>query len=122
MKIPGKCNWALLPAHIDNDPDPSLGGPPPQNAWSAGGYKEHIYVWAARSGIAINYTRPCRPAYNVDHGAFVKVPGAGPVTITDAPEGREAALHANQAELQFTSENGISGTLHLKDQTVTLDG
>ena len=50
------------------------------------------------------------------------VPGAGALRITDAPLGREVARWApRQAELRFTSRNGITGTLDLKDDSVTLD-
>ena len=48
-------------------------------------------------------------------------PGAGALKITDAPRGLKAARAPGRAELRFTSKNGVTGTLHLRDDTVTLD-
>jgi hypothetical protein len=53
---------------------------------------------------------------------IVKVPGAGPVTITKAPEGRKVVVSAQKhGNFEFTSKSGITGMLHLKDDTVTLN-
>jgi hypothetical protein len=53
---------------------------------------------------------------------IVSVAGSGPVTITKAPLGREVVAWAQKrGNLEFTSKSGITGTLHLKDDTVTLN-
>jgi hypothetical protein len=51
----------------------------------------------------------------------VKVPGAGALEITKAPLGRKVEVWAQKrGNLHFTSKNGIDGTLHLKDDSITL--
>ena len=53
---------------------------------------------------------------------YVKVPGAGPVKITKAPLGPGTEVWAQKhGNFEFTSKNGITGTLHLKDDTVTVN-
>lgn len=53
---------------------------------------------------------------------LVKVPGSGTVTITKAPLGRGVATSAqDRGEFEFKGETGVTGTLHLKDDTVTLN-
>jgi hypothetical protein len=52
----------------------------------------------------------------------VSVPGTGAVTITKAPLGRKIVVSAQKhGNLEFKSKSGITGTLHLKDDTVTLN-
>ncbi len=52
----------------------------------------------------------------------VKVPRAGTLKITKAPLGRSVESWAQRrGNIQFTSKNGVTGTLHLKDDTVTLN-
>jgi len=53
---------------------------------------------------------------------IVSVAGSGPVTITKAPLGRKVVVSAQKhGNIEFTSKSGITGTLHLKDDTVTLN-
>jgi hypothetical protein len=53
---------------------------------------------------------------------LVKVPGSGTVTITKAPLGRKVATSAQKrGEFEFKGESGVTGTLHLADDTVTLN-
>ena len=55
-------------------------------------------------------------------GDLVEIPGAGTLKITKAPLGRNVASAAQkQGKIEFTSANGVTGTLHLKDDTVTLN-
>jgi hypothetical protein len=56
-------------------------------------------------------------------GDLVEVPGAGTLTITKAPlgHGRVALSAQKRGNIEFTSTNGITGTLHLSDDTVTLN-
>jgi hypothetical protein len=52
----------------------------------------------------------------------ISVSGTGAVTITKAPLGRKIVDSAQKhGELEFKSKSGITGTLHLKDDTVTLN-
>ena len=52
----------------------------------------------------------------------VDVPGAGPLTITSAPQGKAAQTEAQRdGMLGFKGANGVSGTLRLSDDSVTLD-
>ena len=54
--------------------------------------------------------------------ARYSVPGTGAVRITHAPLGRSAETWAQKrGDIEFKSMRGITGTLHLKDDTVTLD-
>jgi hypothetical protein len=51
----------------------------------------------------------------------VDVPRSGPLTITNAPEGRSAQTEAQRdGTLEFKGANGMTGTLHLSDDSVTL--
>jgi hypothetical protein len=53
---------------------------------------------------------------------LVKVAGTGPLTITKAPFGRKVEVSAQRhGNLQFRGKNGVTRTLHLKDNSVTLD-
>jgi hypothetical protein len=52
----------------------------------------------------------------------VDVPGAGPVTITSAPQGKAAQTEAQRdGTLEFRSANGTTGTLRLRNDTVSVD-
>ena len=52
----------------------------------------------------------------------VDIPGAGPVEITSAPRGRKPQTSAQRnGTLRFTGKNGTTGTLHLSNDTVTID-
>lgn len=53
---------------------------------------------------------------------FVRVAGSGPLKITKAPLGRKIVVSAQKhGNIEFKSKSGITGTLHLKDDTVTLN-
>lgn len=55
-------------------------------------------------------------------GDDVRVAGSGPITITKAPVGRKIVVSAQKhGNIEFKSKSGISGTLHLEDDTVTLN-
>jgi hypothetical protein len=52
---------------------------------------------------------------------LVKVPGAGALEITKAPLGPTVESWAQRrGKIHFTSKNGVTGTLHLKDDSVLL--
>lgn len=63
-----------------------------------------------------NFVRVTQTSNRVD------VPGSGPLTITSAPEGRSGQTEAQRSgTLRFTSANGTTGTLHLGNDTATVD-
>ena len=50
----------------------------------------------------------------------VDVQGSGPVTITGAPTGHDVSTSAQKTgEIQFRGANGVTGTLHLSNDTVS---
>jgi len=52
----------------------------------------------------------------------IPVPQAGAIKITSAPLGRKVVASAQESgKIHFTSTNGVSGSLSLGDDTVTLD-
>jgi hypothetical protein len=52
----------------------------------------------------------------------VDVPDSGPLTITSAPEGKSAQTEAQRSgTLQFKGAKGTTGTLHLGDDSVSVD-
>ena len=130
--------WSLLPnvqpAKLLPDPDPPVSAQvldPVVNGWIVGNHHGTTTVDAGLSGddpsttkgrIVIWRSRFSRHHPPRTRTTIVDVPGAGALRITDAPLGREVARWApRQAELRFTSRNGITGTLDLKDDSVTLD-
>ena len=50
----------------------------------------------------------------------VKVPGAGPLRLIDAPEGRARAPLRGPAVVRFTGDRGVSGTLDLETGAVAV--
>ena len=51
----------------------------------------------------------------------VDVKGSGPVTITSAPTGHNVGTSAQKTgEIQFRGANGVTGTLHLSNDTVSV--
>jgi hypothetical protein len=51
----------------------------------------------------------------------VDVPGAGRLEITNAPEGQRIGRSAQDADIRFRGKTGVSGTLHLVNDTVSID-
>jgi hypothetical protein len=112
------------PARIVSDPEPAGANSGLQhivNEWRVGTRREETFVSAGPGRFVITRESPCHPRYNLKHGDAVYVPGAGALKITKAPLGPKVVNWAQKrGNLQFTSKNGISGTLHLKDDTVSL--
>lgn len=122
----------IAAAKLISHPEPIGGGAGMEeivNEWNAGTHDLVTTVMAGRDFrdpsnglLEITRERPCYPGYAKKHGDGVRVAGAGPLKITQAPLGRKVVGWAQKrGNLQFTSKNGISGTLHLKNDTVTLD-
>ncbi len=98
---------------------------PVRNAWSASVGGRSTTVYAGGRG----YGHPDEGTFLITRqGAsprtdFVYVSQAGGLKITKAPVGCQVIGWAQKrGNLQFTSTNGVTGTLHLKDDSVTLDG
>jgi hypothetical protein len=121
----------IEPAKIVPDPDPVVSADvlnPIVNAWRAGDHRGITLVEAGlagddpsgKKGRFVVFRERERPfAQNVD---IVDVEGAGALRITRAPTGRRAARSARRrGNIEFASERGITGTLHLQDDRVTLD-
>jgi hypothetical protein len=72
--------------------------------------------------LSITRDRPCDPHYTRTHGDLIRVSETGPLKITDAPLGSRALESAQRnANISFTGSNGVSGTLHLGDDAVTVN-
>jgi hypothetical protein len=59
-------------------------------------------------------------SYN-ERNEFVVVHETGAITITEAPVGKGLPASVLHGDVGFTSQSGTAGTLHLSDDTVTLD-
>lgn len=54
--------------------------------------------------------------------SHVDVPNSGALKITQAPLGRDVVTTAQRhGDLEFKGTNGVTGTLHLKDDSIALD-
>jgi hypothetical protein len=98
---------------------------PVTGGWESASHAEVMNIYAGADGehrstglFAIMRTK-ANGDQTID---YVKVAGAGPLTITKAPLGRKVARSAQKhGDFEFTSRSGITGTLHVKDDTVTLN-
>ncbi len=98
------------------------------NGWRVSGHRRFTAVYAGGPGVDTkdrstgrfvivrqNFVRVTQDVNVVD------VSGAGLLTITHAPLGPGVRRSAQRSgEIEFTSKNGVEGTLHLTDDTVTL--
>jgi hypothetical protein len=116
------------PARIipgDTSPYPGAVIGPVRNAWAARVGDRATTVYAGGQG----YGDPDRGKFLITREGSspktnsVYVSQAGALKITKAPVGcRVIGWAQKRGNLQFTSTNGVTGTLHLKDDSVTLDG
>jgi hypothetical protein len=100
---------------------------PLKSQWQAGDCKQFTAVDAGayaahRADGLFGIVRiPARPSSQEQK--LIKVPGAGALTITRAPLGPKVETWAQKrGKIQFTSKNGVTGTLHLENDTVTTNG
>lgn len=118
------------PAKIVPDPDPVVPADvlnPIVNGWRAGDRRGITLVEAGLAGNDPSGTKGRfvifrereRPfAQNVD---LVDVRGSGKLRITGAPTGRRATRSAQRrGKIEFASKRGITGTLDLRHDRVTL--
>jgi hypothetical protein len=130
-----RASYELLPrvepAKILPDPDPVVPADvlnPIVNGWRAGDRRGITLVEAGlagddpsgTTGRFVIFRERERPfAQNVH---LVDVPGSGKLRITGAPAGPGAARSAQRrGKIEFTSEGGVTGTLDLRHDRVTLD-
>ena len=96
------------------------------NAWRAGSRERFTEVSAGalagdRSTGALAIFRHDYLAATQDVNV-VEVDGSGPLRITNAPLGHGVEGPAqNDGEIEFAGSDGVRGTLHLSDDSVTLD-
>jgi hypothetical protein len=119
------------PAKIVPDPDPVVPADvlnPIVNGWRAGDRRGITLVEAGlagddpsgTTGRFVIFRERERPfAQDVD---LVDVPRSGELRITAAPTGpREARSAQRRGKIEFTSKGGVTGTLDLRHDRVTLD-
>lgn len=120
----------IFPAKIYPDPEPLLSSELMErikNAWIVQDHNRETIVEGGRSadgpphdGLFAIYRLQLHPF--MDETTPVRVPGAGAITITKAPLGRKVVKWAQKrGNIEFTSANGITGTLHLANDTVTVN-
>jgi hypothetical protein len=118
------------PAKIVPDPDPVVPADvlnPIANGWRAGDHRGITLVEAGRAGddpsgttgrFVIFRERERPFAQNVH---VVDVRGSGTLRITGAPTGPRAPRSAQRrGKIEFTSKRGLTGTLDLRHDRVTL--
>jgi hypothetical protein len=121
---------SIAPAKIYQDPEPVLSEELMDrftNAWVVEDHNRETIVEGGRSadgpphdGLLAIYRFQLHPYINETNP--VRVPSAGAVTITKAPLGRSVVRWAQKrGNIQFTSANGITGTLHLRNDSVTIN-
>lgn len=100
---------------------------PVRNGWAVSNHRRMTGVWAGLSGedgstgrfaiLRQNYIR------DTQHVDTVDVDGAGALKITHAPlgRGRVQTWAQHYGKLRFTSGRGVTGTLDLHDDIVTLN-
>jgi hypothetical protein len=110
----------------------SVGGPiqpaelwPVTNSWRVSDHKSFTAVYAGanpdhhETGRLVvfrqDFVHVKQTAQDVD------VHGSGPVTITSAPTGHDVGTSAQRnGEIRFRGANGVTGTLHLGDDKVSV--
>jgi hypothetical protein len=125
---PGTPLKATVPARIVPHPDSIFSDEvmyPVTNGWMTSTHRNTTIVDAG--GDPIHHTTGLFGIFRgnnvhvTQREDLVKVPGTGPVTITRAPLGAAVEVSAQRRGiLYFTSKSGITGTLDLSTDTVTL--
>jgi hypothetical protein len=120
---------AIIPARLRDDPEPFFSTGliyPLSNQWVTADHRRFTAVEAGAD--------PTDPSTGVlgilrqnyihitQREELVRVPHAGALRLTGTPLGAKAAATAQRSgELGFAGENGITGTLHLEAETVTIN-
>jgi hypothetical protein len=100
---------------------------PVTNGWRVGDRRTEVIVCAGGAGpdeprsegqFVILRTDDTRGKQGMN---AIRVHGSGPVKITKAPMGRNVVTSAQHGDIEFRGTSGVTGTLHLTDDTVTLN-
>jgi hypothetical protein len=98
---------------------------PVTNSWRVSDHKNFTAVYAGanpqnhHTGRLVVFRQDFVQVKQTAHD--VDVHGSGPVTITAAPIGRNVGSSAQRnGELRFRGANGVTGTLHLSNDTVSV--
>jgi hypothetical protein len=101
---------------------------PLRNYWSVGDHGRQTIVCAGGAGThypsSLGRFLILRSSYRwgTQDLKYVDVPHSGPVKITKAPLGRDVVKTAQRhGDLEFKATKGVTGILHLKDDSITLD-
>lgn len=117
-----------IPAHLVSSPEGFFSTSliyPVRNGWVASDHRRFVAVEAGADPI--NPETGVLGVFRQDYvdvsqtQRLIKVPNAGALRITAAPNGSRAALTQPGTTLRFTSESGVSGTLELDGGRVELD-
>jgi hypothetical protein len=109
----------------------SQGGPiqpaelwPVTNSWRVSDHKNFTAVYAGANpdhhdtGRLVVFRQDF--VHVKQNARDVDIQGSGPVTITSAPTGHDVGTSAQKTgEIQFRGTNGVTGTLHLSNDSVT---
>jgi hypothetical protein len=95
------------------------------NGWVAGDCHGRTFVYAGSAGwkgsMGLAYIVRLGHGSNQLGGGIIAVPGSGALRITRAPIGPKVVRSAQRrGDLEFKSARGITGTVHLRDNTATL--
>jgi hypothetical protein len=98
---------------------------PVTNSWRVSNHKTFTAVYAGANpqhhdtGRLVVFRQDFVHVKQTAHD--VDVHGSGPVTITDAPTGRKVGSSAQKdGVLRFRGAKGVTGTLHLSNDTVSV--
>lgn len=117
-----------LPAMIDSNPQGFASADlltSVANAWRTSSHRRFTQVEAGAlaSDKAVGALLIFRHEFvSAQQGVdVVKVLGAGPLTITHAPEGRRVEASAQRdGDIRFAGAAGVRGTLHLRNDGISL--
>jgi hypothetical protein len=95
------------------------------NGWVAGDCHGRTFVYAGLAGWKKSTGLAYIARFGHDSkqlgGGIIAVPGSGALKITQAPAGPKAVTSAQRrGDIRFTSDQGVTGTIHLRDNTATL--
>ena len=127
----GQAMETITPAEIDPRPQGFASSDvlsPVENAWRAGSHESFTEVDAGsfapnrKVGALVIFRHDFLTAEQTAN--LVEVDGAkGPLRITDAPEGPDVVVEAQQeGKIGFVGRDGTKGTLDLSDDSVSVDG
>ncbi len=135
-RVVGHLHTSVIPAGMV---DPLRFGYPPSDsvmypvvdAWAVADHRSEVDVYAGGASPVQGSSRADDGLFVINRYSFlplrqtqkhVVVRDSGPLRITAAPRGRSVVTSAQGGGLiHFASKGGVRGTLHLSDDTVTLE-